>query len=287
MRIFCPAKINLFLSVGPPDARGYHPIRTIFQAIGLFDELDITPKGPGCSHSFTCESPEVPDDNTVTKALRLLSELAQVPPLHIELFKRIPAQSGLGGGSSDAAGLIRVINRFLPAPIAEHHLMDVAVAVGADVPFFLVGGLALGEGYGEKLTPLPDQEVAHVVVVRPNVGVSTKNAYAQLDSRPRRWRPFPKEVIGLRHCHNDFSLVEPDDCHGWKDDLDALGAYQTELCGSGSAVFGLFDSAETAAKAHSLLASKWTRSYGQPRGEIPVWLTRTLSRVESLRVESL
>lgn len=283
MKVLCPAKINTFLSVGPRDARGYHPIRTIFQAIGLFDELHIIPKGPGCSHSFVCESAEVPSDNTVTKALRLLSEIAQVPPLHIELVKRIPAQSGLGGGSSDAAGLIRVINRFLPSPIADHHLMDVAVAVGADVPFFLVGGLALGEGYGEKLTPLPDQDVAHVVIVRPKVGVSTKEAYERLDDAPPEWRKFPTDTTH----YNDFERVMPCECADWIERLQVHGASEAHLCGSGSAVFGVFPGEVEASSASELLRTEWTHSYGQSDGEIPVWVTRTLTRSESLRIESL
>lgn len=283
MKVLCPAKINTFLSVGPRDARGYHPIRTIFQAIGLFDELHIMPMGPGCGHSFVCDSAEVPSDNTVTKALRLLSEIAQVPPLHIELVKRIPAQSGLGGGSSDAAGLIRAINRFLPSPIADHHLMDVAVAVGADVPFFLVGGLALGEGYGEKLTPLPDQDVAHVVIVRPKVGVSTKEAYERLDAAPREWREFPTDSA----FYNDFERVMPCDSDDWIERLSVHGASEAHLCGSGSAVFGAFPGEVEASSASELLRTEWTHCYGQSDGEIPVWVTRTLTRSESLRIESL
>lgn len=283
MKVLCPAKINTFLSVGPRDARGYHPIRTIFQAIGLFDELHIMPMGLGCSHSFVCDSAEVPSDNTVTKALRLLSEIAQVPPLHIELVKRIPAQSGLGGGSSNAAGLIRAINSFLPSPIADHHLMDVAVAVGADVPYFLVGGLALGEGYGEKLTPLPDQDVAHVVIVRPKVGVSTKEAYERLDDAPREWRKFPTDTTH----YNDFERVMPCECADWIERLQVQGANEAHLSGSGSAVYGLFSRGTMAEAAGDQLRGEWTRSYGEPEGEIPVWVTRTLTRSESLSIESL
>src|SRR5205823_4324849 len=104
--ILCPAKINEFLSVGPRDERGYHPIRTIFQAISVFDELTITGAE---ENSFTCNI-ELAERNTVTKALSLVKEFVDVPPLAITLKKVIPTGAGLGGGSSNAAGLLRSIN---------------------------------------------------------------------------------------------------------------------------------------------------------------------------------
>ncbi|HLO99583.1 MAG TPA: 4-(cytidine 5'-diphospho)-2-C-methyl-D-erythritol kinase, partial [Fimbriimonas sp.] len=100
MTILCPAKLNLFLSVGPLDHRGYHPIRTIFQAISLYDELEIERSD---KIEFSCDDPSVPEDNTVIKAIRLMQEIADFPPVKVKLTKRIPSQAGLGGGSSDAA----------------------------------------------------------------------------------------------------------------------------------------------------------------------------------------
>ncbi len=281
IRVYCPAKLNLFLSVGPRDGRGYHPIRTIFQAVSLFDTLDIdlAPKAT----PITCNWAGLPAENTVFKALRLLSDIAQVPPLHIHLTKAIPAQSGLGGGSSDAAGLIRAISRFLPAPIADHHLFDVAVAVGMDVPFFLTGGRAIGEGYGEKLTPLDDTSTQWYVVLRPEVGVSTQEAYSKLDAKAREWKELPEHSNAL---YNDFERVMPCDCEDWTDRLLAHGASGALLSGSGSAVFGLFVSESSAQVAASSLRREWIASYG-PRDEIPVWVTRCLTRADSLRVETL
>src|SRR5256885_14356896 len=113
--ILCPAKINEFLSVGPRDERGYHPIRTIFQAISLFDELTITEAE---EDSFACNI-DLPERNTLTKALSLVKEFVDVPPLAITLKKEIPTGAGLGGGSSDAAGLLRRINEFAKFPLRE------------------------------------------------------------------------------------------------------------------------------------------------------------------------
>lgn len=281
VRVFCPAKLNLFLAVGPKDARGYHPIRTIFQAVDLFDTLEIE-RCDG-SHRITCNWADLPAENTITKALRLLSEIAQVPALEIHLTKQIPAESGLGGGSSDAAGLIRAINHFLPAPIADYHLHDVAVSVGMDVPFFLVGGRAIGRGYGEKLEQLEDQTADWFVVVRPPIGVSTKEAYDRLDATEREWRELPASHTEL---FNDFQRVMPCDCDDWMDRLLAHGAQSALLSGSGSAVFARFDGESGANHAAEALKVEYVRSYG-PSVQIPVWVTRSLTRAESLRIETL
>lgn len=280
VRVPCPAKVNLHLAVGARDARGYHPIRTVFQAIDLCDELRIEPAAQG---SFRCDDPHVPPDNTVTKALRLASELVRLPPLRIELIKHIPAESGLGGGSSDAAGLLRALAKI--APIGQGALHEIAAAVGADVPFFLVGGRALGEGYGERLTLLDDGLAEWLVVVRPNVGVSTSEAYAKLDALPDR--PIPQAGSELLPLMNDFERVMPCDCEEWEDRLLVHGAIDALLCGSGSAVFGRFESEARARAAAHLLGEEWTRSYGPPPPLGPVWVTRTLTRSESLRLETL
>lgn len=279
VRVRCPAKLNLFLAVGRRDERGYHPIRTVFQAIDLSDTLILE---PAAFASFECNSAAVPEDNTVTKALRLLSEFALLPPLRIRLSKRIPSESGLGGGSSDAAGLIRAINRFLPAPVAERQLHDVAAAVGADVPFFLVGGRALGEGYGERLTPLPDLGEEWFVVLRPPVGCSTREMYGKLDGLDFPWRE-----AALDELYNDFERVMPCDCEDWQERLLANGATGALLTGSGSAVFGRFESRTAAEGAAQRLREEWKKSYVVGGADVPVWVTRSLSRQESLEAEPL
>ena len=174
IRVPCPAKVNLFLAVGPPDPSEYHPIRTVFQAIGLYDYLEVETGGD--RDSLTCSWDGLPPDNTVLKALRLYRELIPVPPLRMRLEKNIPALTGLGGGSSDAAGLLRALARLSsPAPRPEF-VHDVAAAVGKDVPFFLVGGRARGEGYGERLAALPDRDRAWFLVVRPEADCSTSGS---------------------------------------------------------------------------------------------------------------
>lgn len=267
IRVLCPAKINLFLAVGPKDEGGYHPLRTVFQAVGLFDELRIS---IGESDELICGWADLPPENTVTKALRLARELLPVPPLRIELEKRIPDQTGLGGGSSDAAGLLRVIPRLIDSPADPRFLADVAAAVGKDVPFFLMGGRARGEGYGERLTALPDEEPSWVVIVRPLAGCSTKEAYARLDELSYPFQDFPEG----NELYNDFERVAPCESLEHIERLMAYGAEGALLCGSGSGVFGVFPTENEAKRAARRLAED---------SRVQVWTAVTLTRAESLQ----
>lgn len=263
--VSCPAKVNLFLAVGRPDERGYHPIRTVFQAIGLFDELMVE-EAP--TPEFVCDSPEVPQENTVTHALRMLSEVAPLPPLRLTMTKRIPSQAGLGGGSSDAAGLLRAAKQLVPS-IPKEDLHRVAMAVGMDVPFFLVGGRARGDGYGERLSPLPDAPQEWLVVARPNVGCATGEAYRALDAKAYEWRDFPPDD----RLYNDFERVAPCESLDLIESLQALGARDAALSGSGSAVFGRFESQDEAESAAARMRAEKALS---------VWVAPTLTRAESL-----
>ncbi|MBS1713861.1 MAG: 4-(cytidine 5'-diphospho)-2-C-methyl-D-erythritol kinase [Armatimonadetes bacterium] len=264
--VTCPAKVNTFLSVGPPDVTGYHPLRTVFQAISLCDDLLMEASE---TDGFQCDWPGMPLENTVTRAWRLAKEYVSLPNVMVSLTKRIPAESGLGGGSSDAAGLLRGFVRLTKGRFTLENAAEVAAAVGSDVPFFLVGGRAQGRGYGADLTPLPDVAPKHMVVTRPEQGVSTPAAYRALDEKPRPWRDFDASPDAL---YNDFESVAPVACRDSACALRALGATGTLLCGSGSAVFGLFPSAEAADEAEK----------GLERDGLSAWTCRTLTREESL-----
>lgn len=262
-----PAKINLFLAVGPPEPNGYHPIRTIFQTISLSDLVTIE-HGEGVDH-VSCTWSDLPRDNTVTKALRLLREFGDVPPLNIHINKIIPAESGLGGGSSNAAAVLRHINCFTDVEFSGQILHEVAAAVGADVPFFLIGGRAKGEGFGDILTPLPDAEPLHLVVVRPNVSCSTATAYKSLDAVTYPWLDFPTDAT----YYNDFERVMPCECDDYAEVLQLFGAKHAHLSGSGSAVYGIFESEASVASACERLAAY---------RDILFWPCRSLTRAESL-----
>ncbi len=257
----CPAKINTFLSVGPPDSSGFHPIRTVFQAIGLFDEIEVSVSD---LDSVVWVGAKVPEENTVSKVLRLSRECAPIPPLAIVVHKQIPVQAGLGGGSSNAAGLLRYIKRSWPDFMSERSAFEIACAVGADVSFFLTGGRVRGTGYGETLESLPDKAREWLVVAKPEIGVSTASAFARLDDAKRPFKEFSDEAF------NDFERVAPCECLELVERLRTLGAKNALLCGSGSAVFGSF-SDESKAKAAA-----------EQMAEIATWVAPTLTREESL-----
>jgi 4-diphosphocytidyl-2-C-methyl-D-erythritol kinase len=266
----CPAKVNLFLAVGPRDSKGYHPLRTVFQAISLTDTLTVTDE---CSKTeIVCNWPRLPERNTVTKALNLLTELVALPPLRIELTKRIPVQSGLGGGSSDAAGLLRIAQRFADVTLQNRDLMDIAQAVGADIPFFVVGGLAKAEGYGEILTPLEDRPEEWMIVARPDVDCPTAEAYSQLDRQQYRWLDWSE----MEEPYNDFERIAPVPCRNLITQLNTLGVQRTMLSGSGSAVFGLTKNRIEAEHIRGLLAE----------GQIQSWVVKTLKRIDCLQITS-
>jgi len=270
LRVRCPAKINLFLSVGAKDSRNYHPIRTVFQAIGLSDTLVI--RNGIERHVVHCDDPSVPPDNTVSKALRLLSEVLPLPPLHVTIEKQIPAESGLGGGSSNGAGMLRAAQRIAGMSIPFGELKGIAEAIGMDVPFFLVGGQAKAEGYGERLVPLPDPLANWIVVARPPIGCSTAVAYQKLDAFVRGWREFSDDD----QLYNDFERVAPSESLGLIQQLLGSGAKDALLSGSGSAVFGRFDSQEAAQASAARLESD---------DMAKVWISRYLTRAESLQIE--
>jgi 4-diphosphocytidyl-2-C-methyl-D-erythritol kinase len=267
MTIRCPAKVNLFLAVGRPDARGYHPLRTVFQAVGLYDELHLAPGEGG--HRVTFDDPAIPAENTVTRALRLLSEVVDLPPLRIEIRKGIPSESGLGGGSSDAAAVLRAAQRIARVSAPAGELAGIALAVGADVPFFLVGGRARAEGYGERLTALPDAPREWLVIARPPVGCATGDAFRRLDAMDYPWRTFPAGD----ELYNDFERVAPCESLDLLERLQVHGARDAALSGSGSAVFGRFAEEAAAERAAERLRAERAGA---------VWVAPTLTRAESL-----
>jgi len=268
LEVASPAKLNLFLAVGQKDASGYHPIRTIFQAIGLYDDVTIDLGIGETSVEFI--GANIPADNTVTKVLRLMSEFCNLPAMGIRIEKRIPMEAGLGGGSSNAAAVIRAVRHLHPERFTEADAFSVARAVGADVPFFLVGGRAKGEGYGEILTPLPDPAEAWAVVVKPDYGHSTKEMFEALDQMDYPFVEFPE--TDLRY--NDFERYACD-VTDRVERLLVFGAESGGMTGSGSALYGLFADREKATQAKS-------RAEGEQLGQ--AWLVPLLSRAQSLAI---
>jgi 4-diphosphocytidyl-2-C-methyl-D-erythritol kinase len=260
-----PAKLNLSLQVFGKRPDGYHHIRSVMVPVSLYDEVTVE-EAPVGIH-VECDAPGIPTGaaNSCHKAAASFLAWAGAPAgVRIRIRKAIPSESGLGGGSSDAAatlkGLIALTGKH-PPPEA---VLGMAVSVGADVPFFLQGGAVLAEGFGERLTPLPWNVPFHAVIVRPPFGLSTQEGYARLgrgpgDPPPRgcvpSFRTFSEVAAVVR---NDFEAVlerSHPEIAAIRRELASAGAGAAGLSGSGSAVFGLFASEGAARKARGRLSA--------------------------------
>lgn len=186
LSVLTPAKINLFLNIRPPRPDGYHELCTVYQAIRLWDRLDFAPLPAGpATIRFGCNIAALEAEahaNLVVKAYHLFWQKTGLPPmgLAVRLEKTIPMQAGLGGGSSDAAAVLQVLNHLAFEPLSASELHAAAAELGSDVPFFLGGGTAMGRGRGELLEPVaaPLEDGLPLVVVKPrNVNINTGLAY--------------------------------------------------------------------------------------------------------------
>ena len=267
IRIPAFAKVNLCLDILGKRPDGYHELRTIFQTVSLRDELKMRlSRRPGISLSIYGNeglSREPIANNLVYKAVRALQRNLKIRfGVEIELHKRIPAGRGLGGGSSDAAaallGYLRLTKRSVPVA----RLVEIASSLGADVPFFLFGGRALGIGKGDEIYPLPDIPKRSILIVSPQkVLVPTPDAYRWLKARALTKRQGNPKLF--RFCalcwsaqwnalSNDFerAVFKRYPRLGLiKRALLRAGATEASLAGSGSAVFGVFPSPALARRA--------------------------------------
>ncbi len=259
-----PAKLNISLMVFGKRPDGYHHIRSIMVPVSLYDEVTVEESDAGIR--ITADDPDVPTDvaNTCHLAATLFMAWAGEPKgVRIRIRKRIPAKAGLGGGSSDAAatlkGLIALTGRIPP----WEALREMAVRVGADVPFFTLGAPAMAEGIGECLTPVEWRVPFHALIVKPPFGLSTREGYARL-RRGTGGRPADVEIPAFRGWEDLVPAVSNDFEAAWEDARPEIGAIKKELLsagakaaglsGSGSAIFGLFGSAEAARGARGMLS---------------------------------
>lgn len=251
------AKINWTLRVLGQRADGYHDLRTIFQTITLHDALSFAPAADN-RIQLECNSPDVPLDegNLVMRAARALQQKHHVEKgATVSLHKRIPAMGGLGGGSSNAAVALLGFAQLWNLTLSPDEFMRIGAQIGADVPFFFVGGTALGTGLGTVVSPLQDVETRHLLIVKPRAGVSTAAAYKALDEGSLTKRKSDTILFDSREndsftyslpevLYNDFEPVvfrlEPE-IERAKDLLIKAGARNALLSGSGACVFGVFE----------------------------------------------
>jgi 4-diphosphocytidyl-2-C-methyl-D-erythritol kinase len=276
VRVPAYAKLNLSLLVLGKRADGFHELRTVFQTISLADWLEIGFTPAARTRVKIDSNVKISNNLAVAAARNLLKETGIRGHVEIRLEKQIPMGGGLGGGSSDAAAVLLALPVLAGVPVRVDQLADLASGLGSDVSFFLHGGTAVGQGRGEQITPLPSLRTAHVLVVTPPVHVSTAEAYAGLHRPPleqltllkqrNRMKRFQSLVSELEcpsapggwqaHCKNDFEAVvfaRHPLLKALRHMLQRLGAGPARMSGSGSALFGIFDSRPALARAREVL----------------------------------
>lgn len=270
IRVRAPAKLNLWLRVLARETDGYHQIETLFCALELADELEITEAAPGIRLDVEGARLGPVEDNLVYRAARSYHDaIGRAPAVHVRLRKHVPAGAGLGGGSSDAAATLLALDRMHGEPVGREGLLDMGARLGADVPFFVTGApLALGWGRGDRLLPLPPPPGAPVLLAVPPFAVSTPEAYRLLDERrDRDSTTAGASVLDPSAC-GDWTAIAARAANDFEDALrarhpeleeirgalDAHGARIARVTGSGSAVFGVFRDEAGRAQARRVLA---------------------------------
>jgi 4-diphosphocytidyl-2-C-methyl-D-erythritol kinase len=276
------AKINLFLRVKGTLPNGYHSLYTVMQEIACADQITVNIDDTRKGFKINCigRSDIDPKKNLCRKACdRFYSNMKKIrkdfkpPYTEIELIKNIPSESGMGGGSSDAAAILLVLQEHFGNPFEEEQLLKIAVNVGADVPFFLYGGTALCEKVGEDVTPIGNLACLGVLIAKPDAGVSTPECFALIDKEPAK--PFDGEayaeyIESLKIPSKDASEILSKITAGGdllvndlespatklipelsdiRTSLEKLSSPYCRMTGSGSAVFALFENLEDAALA--------------------------------------
>ncbi len=287
-----PAKVNFFLEITGRRPDGYHTLSTLFQTVSLCDELSFQ---ESTELTMTCSMPGLPTDerNLVYRAAASLREaLKEKRGARIHLEKIVPTGAGLGGGSSDAAAVLKSLPELWRTSVPDEVLHQIAISLGADVPFFLRGGLCAAEGIGEILKPLKPLPRLWLVLVYPGFGVSTKEAYGRVKLPFNETHSMPSpEALGLpfqvvqKHAsphtlslqgrgskgegrsHLFFNRFEEfvfplhPELPRLKQELVQNGATAALMSGSGSSVFGIVPAEEVGQELLKLVRRQYSQSW--------------------------
>lgn len=271
------AKVNLTLDVLCKRADGYHDLQSVMQSISLCDDIYID-VGTELPWSLFCSDADIPCDsrNLAWKAAKVFCDAMRIDPngLQIRITKRIPSQAGLGGGSSDAAAVLRALNKHFKTSLSSFALAELGALVGSDVPFCVLCGTAMAEGRGERLRRLPNLPACTFVVCKPDFPVSTPELFRKLDQAVISRRPNNAVMEnGLnsgsiaeiaKEVFNVFDPVVSAD-HPEIDHIKAIcascGALAQQMSGSGSAVFAIMPSEKAAQAAYDQLKAHYSQVF--------------------------
>lgn len=271
-----PAKLNLTLEVGEKRSDGYHEVQSVMSCAALYDEVTLE-SGTSGEISMTCDCPGLPldDTNLCLRAAKLFFQKTGIScdGLHIDLTKRIPMQSGLGGGSADAAAVLRGLRKLYRPEMMIKDLERMAAELGSDVPFCVRSVTAMVRGRGEQLLKLPKLPLCWFVICKPEFSFSTAEMYAKLDEKDPvssidtlglikalEYQDMQEISDRLGNCFEGV-LEESSEIFAIKNRLLALGARNACMSGSGSAVYGLFTREDEAKAAAAELQKAYPQTW--------------------------
>lgn len=271
------AKLNLTLDVLGKREDGYHDLQSVMQSISIRDDIEID-IGTGKPWKLLCSEEGIPTDerNLAWKAAKVYCDALNKDPegLEIRILKRIPSGAGMGGGSADAAAVLRALNRHYGEPLSVFALAELGAQVGSDVPFCVLCGTAMVEGRGERLRKLPDMPDCIFVVVKPEFSVSTPELYKKIDEVAIAKRPDNQAMESallagdlLKVSHNLCNVFDPVvtaehlELNYIKSLFHQYGAVGYQMTGSGSAVFAIVSEFEIAAVICNMLKDNYEKVY--------------------------
>ena len=271
------AKLNLTLDVLGKREDGYHDLKSVMQTVSIRDDIEID-LGTGKPWVLKCDKEGIPTDerNLAWKAAKLYLDTIKQDPdgLEIRITKRIPSQAGMGGGSADAAAVLRALNDHYGNPLSILALAELGAQIGSDVPFCVVCGTAMVEGRGEKLRKLPDMPDCILVVCKPDFSVSTPELYQQIDSVSIPKHPDNQAMESAllagdlqKIADNIWNVFDPVvtkdhlELNYIKSIFNSYGAIAYQMTGSGSAVYGIVTEFEHAAVICSMLKDTYPNIY--------------------------
>ena len=262
LTVSAPAKVNIGVRVLHQRKDGYHSLHTIFQELEYHDTVTLARRPQGWEFASNVSWVPTDETNLCIRAYLLMKErFPSLPGVELILQKRIPVQSGLGGGSSDGAAVLKGLNGLFDLKLTAEVLADLGRELGADVPFFIRGGTQLGEGIGDRLAPLPKGISGAYLLVIPEISISTRWAYEALKKpletpgdKPNFADLLKREPVPFPLFENDFEQVvfsAHPEIGLIKDQLLRYGACFASLSGSGSTVFGIFADEDRARRAQA------------------------------------
>ena len=280
MKIKAYGKVNISLDVVGKREDGYHLLSMIMQNIDLYDEIEVEKQKYGIT--LECNKGYVPVDNRnlAYKAAEIFKERYDiVDGVKINIEKNIPVSAGLAGGSTDAAAVLKVMNELFNVNATEAELMELGLRLGADIPYCIHGGTALCEGIGEIITPIKSFKDKIIVLVKPAFGVSTKEVYKNFNLEKVKQHPKTAEIINaiendnlnfvasnMRNLLENVTLRKHKILIKIKEEMNACGAINSMMSGSGPTVFAFFDDMLKAQKCFEKMKKKYS----------DVFITRTI-----------